>query len=190
MPLKDTSAWAISMTQPSSARVLDEDHAVLPNTLVADYSLPRLSPPFRAVQTLSCIENILTCLQAQKAALRRVGQGGLDEAAGEGPSVPDEESAPGQARGRHAETVAGTDLQRVPCQADDAIRVLTQQLRARGNSRASKLTPEQGTPSQTGCFCVPASCRTRLIYSSSDCKKNILLLSRSCRVAMNLCLVV
>ena len=66
--------------------------------------------------------------------------------------MPDSNAGPGQTRGRHGDVVAGTDLQRIPCQADDAIRVLAQQLRALRGSRAG-LTPAQGGAS---CGLLPA----------------------------------
>ena len=66
-----------------------------------------------------------TGVQAQAAALRRVGQGGLGETAGEG-AAPEQ---PGLEQGRRGEVVAGSDLLRQPCQADTAMRVLAQQLR-------------------------------------------------------------
>ena len=87
----------------------------------------------------------LVCLQAQAAALRRVGQGGLDEAAGEGPSVAASDAGNGQTRGRHGDVVAGSDLLRQPCQADDAIRTLAQQLRGLKNAR-QPLSSAQGAP--------------------------------------------
>ena len=72
-----------------------------------------------------CLWPDRTTTQAQTAALRRVGQGGLGETAGEG-AAPEQS---GLEQGRRGEVVAGSDLLRQPCQADTAMRVLAQQLR-------------------------------------------------------------
>ena len=79
----------------------------------------------------------LIVLQAQAAALRRVGQGGLNEAAGEGDVAavggPSSSAAPPGFRDdgpRRGDTlVSETEVQRQPSEAEQAIRLAVSQLR-------------------------------------------------------------
>ena len=116
-----------------------------------------------------------SAVQAQAAALRRVGQGGLDEAAGEGasPAAAQDAEQPQQPKGRHAEVVAGSDLLRQPCQADDAIRVLAQQLRSRTYGGLPAACP--------ACLSSPAACSLLALHS--------LALPRSLQGGLSCCLL-
>lgn len=72
------------------------------------------------------------CVQAQAAALRRVGQGGLNEEAGE--AADDSNDAdlglvPEDARRRNDQLISDTEVQRQPSEAEQAVRLLMGQLR-------------------------------------------------------------
>lgn len=70
-------------------------------------------------------------LQAQAAALRRVGQGGLNEVAGEAGEDAAASSllAGDDPRRRNDNLISDTELQRQPSEAEQAIRLLVGQLR-------------------------------------------------------------
>lgn len=74
----------------------------------------------------------LLLLQAQAAALRQVGRGGLNEQAGsssQDPSGPDEGAA-GAVRRGDATAVSTAEIVRHPSESEQVLRILATQLRA------------------------------------------------------------
>ena len=75
---------------------------------------------------------VMPLLQAQAAAVRQVGRGGLDEQAGSSaadPSVVEGGSAGVQRRG-DATAVSTAEIVRHPSEAEQVVRILASQLRA------------------------------------------------------------